>query len=188
MKIAIIGGIGSGKSEVLKVARNLGLACLSADEINAELLNSPEYIAEIEKAFPIAVCKGSVNRAALARIVFSDDKARKKLNEIAHPRILARIRDEKSSPLVVEMPLFLESGAKALFDETVFVYTPMRLRLERLEKRGLSREEARMRIAAQVGEEELRAVATHIIENSSDIVKLRKTAEVTFRELLHKAK
>ncbi|MDE5601379.1 MAG: dephospho-CoA kinase, partial [Clostridia bacterium] len=139
MRIAIVGGIGSGKSEVLKVARDMGLACLSADEINSDLLNTPEYIAEIARAFPTAVCGGRIDRAILAKIVFSDDSARIKLNEIAHPRILARIREEKSSPLVVEMPLFLECGAQTLFDEVLFVYTPMTLRLERLEKRGLSR-------------------------------------------------
>ncbi|MBD5092165.1 MAG: dephospho-CoA kinase, partial [Clostridiales bacterium] len=76
MRIAIVGGIGSGKSEVLKVARDMGLACLSADEINAELLKTPEYIAEIATAFPAAVKDGGIDKAALAKIVFSDDSAR----------------------------------------------------------------------------------------------------------------
>ena len=188
MKIAIIGGIGSGKSEVLKVARDMGLACLSADEINSDLLKTPEYIAEIREAFPTAVSDGRVDRAVLAKLIFSDDSLRCKLNKIAHPRILARIRDEKSSPLVVEMPLYLESGAEDIFDEALFVYTPMGLRLERLEKRGMSRENARMRVATQVGENMLRAVATRMIDNSADIAHLREEAEKTLKELLLKVK
>ena len=187
MKIAIVGGIGSGKSEVLKVARDMGLACLSADEINSDLLKTPEYIAEIAKAFPTAVCGGRIDRATLSKIVFSDDSARGKLNEIAHPRILARIRDENASPLIVEMPLLLECGAQSLFDEIVFVYTPMKLRIERLEKRGLSKENAKLRMAAQVSEQELRAVATCTVDNSGDIAALRKSAGTALRELLHRA-
>ena len=184
MRIAIVGGIGSGKSEVLKVARDMGLACLSADEINAELLKTPEYISEIAAVFPAAVNDGCIDRAALAKIVFSDDSARGKLNSIAHPRILARIREDKSSPLIVEMPLLLECGAQDLFDEIVFVYTPMKLRLERLEKRGLSRENARLRIGAQVSEQELRAVATRIVENDTSRRALKKRVVALLRDIV----
>ncbi|MDE6061075.1 MAG: dephospho-CoA kinase, partial [Clostridia bacterium] len=98
-----------------------------------------------------------------------------------------RIRDEKASPLIVEMPLLLECGAQSLFDEIVFVYTPMKLRIERLEKRGLSKENAKLRMAAQVSEQELRAVATCTVDNSGDIAALRKSAGTALRELLHRA-
>ncbi|MBD5092288.1 MAG: dephospho-CoA kinase, partial [Clostridiales bacterium] len=107
-----------------------------------------------------------------------------KLNSIAHPRILARISEEKSSPLIVEMPLLLECGAQDLFDEIVFVYTPMRLRLERLEKRGLSRENARLRIGAQVSEQELRAVATRIVENDTSRRALKKKVVALLRDIV----
>ena len=72
MNIALIGGIGSGKSEVLKVAREMGIAALSADEINAGLLKSPEYIEKIAAAFPGCVVCGVVDKARLASEVFSD--------------------------------------------------------------------------------------------------------------------
>ena len=184
VKIAIIGGIGSGKSEVLGVARDMGLACLSADEINRELLTSPEYIAKLEEAFPYAVKDGEVLRAALASRVFSDGGERAKLNALAHPRILTRISEAKENPLVVEMPLLVEIGASGLFDEIVLVTAPMELRLNRLEARGLDREDAIRRISAQASEDELKAVATRVIDNSGGREALRKNAENVLCEIL----
>ena len=184
VKIAIIGGIGSGKSEVLKVARQMGVATLNADEINAELLSSPEYIADIARVFPTAVVGGTVDRRRLADIVFVNDKEREKLNAIAHPRILARIKEDKRNPLVVEMPLLFECGAQDIFDEIVLVRTPLDTRLARLEKRGLDRESAIKRINAQAREDELMTVATRVIDNSGDIETLCKNAKFLFVELL----
>ena len=102
MNIALIGGIGSGKSEVLKVAREMGIAALSADEINAGLLKSPEYIEKIAAAFPGCVVCGVVDKARLASEVFSDKGKREKLNSIAHPEIARKVAECKESPLVVE--------------------------------------------------------------------------------------
>ena len=183
MKIAIIGGIGSGKSEVLNVARELGLSTLSADEINAELLENAEYIFEIAQAFPIAVVNGMIDRRKLAEIVFSDEVELARLNALAHPRILARIKAEESDPLVVEMPLLVESGAEDLFDEIILVYTPLPLRLERLAMRGMSIEHAQRRIKAQAEEKALMAVATRVIENTSGLEKLRENARELFMKL-----
>lgn len=182
-KCAIIGGIGSGKSEVLKVARQMGVAALSADEINAELLSLPEYIVDIARVFPAAVEDGVVDRRRLAEIVFASDVEREKLNAIAHPRILARIKDDVRSPLVVEMPLLLECGAQGMFDEIVLVRTPINMRLDRLEKRGLDRESAIKRMNAQASEDELMAVATHVLDNSGDMKTLCENAKVLFDEL-----
>ena len=100
MRIAIIGGIGSGKSEAMKTAAELGFSTLSADEINSGLLQSPDYINEIAVAFPTVVASGSVDRKKLADIVFSDEIELKKLNAIAHPNILRRIATEKADPQI----------------------------------------------------------------------------------------
>ena len=121
MNIALIGGIGSGKSEVLKVAREMGIAALSADEINAGLLKSPEYIEKIAAAFPGCVVCGVVDKARLASEVFSDKGKREKLNSIAHPEIARKVAECKESPLVVELPLVLESGMAGMFDEIILV-------------------------------------------------------------------
>lgn len=184
MRIAIIGGIGSGKSEVLSVARELGLPTLSADEINAELLEDAEYVSQIAQVFPKTVKRGKIIRPKLAQIVFSDKEARDKLNAIAHPRILERIEADRRDPLVVEMPLIVECGAQRLFDEIVFVYTPLELRKERLAVgRGMFRAQVESRISAQVGDEVLQVLATRVIDNSSTLYELRKNAIELLKQL-----
>lgn len=184
MKIAVVGGIGSGKSEVMKTVRDMGIATLSADEINSELLVTPSYIATIKNLFPTAVVNGEINRKELASIVFSDEGARKALNGVAHPLILQRIRDDARSPLVVEVPLIFESGARELFDVIVAVDTPLDKRIERLEEgRDMSRDEVLARISAQVDDEKYLQVADHIIENGGTLEDLKKSAKVLFAVL-----
>lgn len=183
MKIAIIGGIGSGKSEALRAARELGLPTLSADEINAELLENAEYISQIALIFPSAVEDGKIDRAKLAATVFSDDGARARLNALAHPRILECVKEDKRDPLIVEMPLLAECGAEALFDEIVLIYTPLEKRIERLAGRGMNSVQAEMRIKAQASESELKAIATRVIDNSSGLEDLRKNAIELFTQL-----
>ena len=186
MKIAIIGGIGSGKSEVLSVAKEMGLSTLSADGINAELLENAEYVSQIAQVFPKAVKRGKIIRPKLAQIVFSDKEARDRLNALAHPRILERIEADKRDPLVVEMPLIVECGAQWLFDEIVFVRAPLELRKERLAVgRGMFRAQVESRIGAQVGDDVLQVLATRVIDNSSTLDELRKNAMELFAQLTH---
>ncbi|MDR1905450.1 MAG: dephospho-CoA kinase, partial [Clostridiales bacterium] len=91
MLVAITGGIGVGKSEVLKILAELSTNILSADKINAELLKTPEYIKEIAEIFPEAVSGGAVDKEILSSIIFSDEKKRKVLNGLAHPAIMRSI-------------------------------------------------------------------------------------------------
>lgn len=185
MRIAIIGGIGSGKSEVLKVARQMGIFCLSADEINGELLQTPEYIAQIQKAFPACVEGGIVDRKLLASIVFADDDKRKILNSIAHPQIMEKIAECKESPLVCELPLFIEGGDTA-FDEVVLVTTSLVKRVKRLKNKGFTFKTALERIRAQVSTKTLKKHATIIIKNNGSIEDLRKKATFFFKNIVTK--
>lgn len=185
MRIAIIGGIGSGKSEVMKIAKECGFHCLSADEINSQLLTTPDYVEKISQHFPSAVKNGSVDKKALAAIVFADEDKRALLNSIAHPEIMARIKAFDESPLAVELPLFLEGGDND-FDEVVFVKTSICKRIKRLEKRGLARKQAIARIKAQVPSRTLEKVATCTIKNNSNIEKLRQNATKSLQNILKK--
>lgn len=186
MRIAIIGGIGSGKSEVLKIAKERGFFCLSADEINAELLKTPSYIQKIATAFPSAVRDGVVDKKTLASIVFSDERERKKLNLIAHPEIMRAIAEHTENPLAIELPLFIEGGDEA-FDEIVYVRTPLLTRIARLKKgRGMSVKQAVERIRAQVPSSILRAKSTQIIDNKGSLDKLKRNANKIFDEILAK--
>lgn len=186
MRIAVIGGIGSGKSEVMKIAKERGFFCLSADEINAELLKTPSYIQKIATLFPSVVSNGVVDKGALAKIVFSDRDERKKLNALAHPEIMRVISECKESPLVVELPLFIEGGDEA-FDEIVYVRTPLFKRISRLKKgRGMSVKQAVSRIRSQVPSAVLRAKATIVIDNSRSLSALQARANETFNQILSK--
>ncbi len=186
MRIAVIGGIGSGKSEVMKIAKGRGFFCLSADEINAELLKTPSYIQKIATLFPSVVSNGVVDKGALAKIVFSDRGERKKLNALAHPEIMRVISECKESPLVVELPLFIEGGDEA-FDEIVYIRAPLFKRISRLKKgRGMSVKQAVSRIRSQVPSAVLRAKATIVIDNSRSLSALQARANETFNQILSK--
>lgn len=186
MRIAVIGGIGSGKSEVMKIAKERGFFCLSADEINAELLKTPSYIQKIAALFPSVVSNGVVDKGALAKIVFSDRGERKKLNALAHPEIMRVISECKESPLAVELPLFIEGGDEA-FDEIVYVRAPLFKRISRLKNgRGMSVKQAVSRIRSQVPSAVLRAKATIVIDNSRSLSALQVRANETFNQILSK--
>lgn len=186
MRIAVIGGIGSGKSEVMKIAKERRFFCLSADEINAELLKTPSYIQKIATLFPSVVSNGVVDKGALAKIVFSDRCERKKLNALAHPEIMRVISECKESPLVVELPLFIEGGDEA-FDEIVYIRAPLFKRISRLKKgRGMSVKQAVSRIRSQVPSAVLRAKATIVIDNSRSLSALQARANETFNQILSK--
>jgi len=184
MRIAIIGGIGSGKSEAMKIAAELGFFTLSADEINSVLLQSPEYIKEIAAAFPSVVNFGKLDRRKLADIVFANDEELKKLNAIAHPSILRRIAEEKADPLVAEMPLFYEIGAQKLFDKTILIYAPLEIRLERLAARGMSERDALARINAQADEGILLQSADFVVDNSGSLSELRENVTEAFKSII----
>lgn len=121
MRIAIIGGIGSGKSTVLDIVRNLGYPSLSADEMNRELLEDPQYIRLLGAAFPDVVVDGRVDKDSLRNQIFSDKTKRLMLNNIAHPMIKRKIASIEKDPLFVEVPLICESGMEKEFDELILV-------------------------------------------------------------------
>lgn len=183
MNVAIIGGIGSGKSEVLKVAREMGLTCLSADEINVELLRNPVYVAKLAARFPDCVVCGVVDKARLSALVFSDKKSRLALNALAHPEISAKIASCDADPLVVELPLVLESGMKDMFDEIILVTAPRRERLRRLKERGLAPARAKAIMRAQLPVFMLRRIATRTIDNTGSVEDLHNAARNLLRIL-----
>lgn len=166
MRIAVTGGIGVGKSEVMKVIKRLGYVTVSADEINARLLDSPDYIRKIAQEFTPAVEDGKIDRATLREIVFNDEEERKKLNALAHPVIRAEIENVKGTWIFVEIPLLRESGMNDMFDKVICVTAPKRVRIKRImERSGLTGEMAEKIIDAQLSDDERKKDADFIIEN-----------------------
>jgi len=135
---------------------------------------------------------GKLNREALASIVFGDDHARARLNQLIHPYISAAAdaadrmaRGEGVAVIVHDIPLLVETGQGGDFDLVVCVQTPVDVRVARLEAdRGLSHDEALRRIAAQASDEERALVCDVTLDGGGDIVSLRSQVDSFWREHL----
>ena len=153
MKIAICGGIGSGKSTVASVLRELGYPVFSCDEIYTEIINSAQYIEKIAQAFEGVVIDGKIDRAKLAEQVFGDNEKLQKLNAIAHPLIMQSLREQMDNAdgvSVAEVPLLLERGFQDEFDKVIVVVRDKEERIRSVQLRdGENRENIEKRISAQ---------------------------------------
>ncbi len=197
MKIyGLTGNIGSGKSTVAQMLRELGAFTLDADEVAREVVRPGESaLAEIVACFgrEVLSADGTLDRGALAKIVFASERDRKRLNGITHPRILERIKEKISArsgegePIVfVEASLIdrRSGGINDLIDGLVVVTCPDELRERRVAARdGLSPEEIRRRMDSQMSEAEKASQADFLIKNSSDIENLRTQVRALFEVL-----
>lgn len=195
LRVGLTGGIASGKSSVARAFRELGAHVLDADRISREVAppGSPA-LARIARAFgqQMISADGSLDRAALAAVVFADEGKRRVLEGIVHPLILDEIDRrvdelEKIDPqgmAVVEATLIYELGREAEFDAVVVVWAEPEQQRRRLMRRdGLSAEDADRRLAAQLPLEEKRRRARFVVDNSGDEAACRKDAERVFAEL-----
>lgn len=188
MRIAITGGIGSGKSVVAKIISELGGYVLSADEINKQLLNDKNYIKIIDNNFPNIVENGIVNKPKLKQLIISDKTAQHRLNSISHPIIREEIIRQSNASgknkIFVEIPLLVESGMKDIFDVIWLVVADSYLRLKRIvERDDVTKDTATALINSQASEDEQRQIATHIIYNDSTYDELCEKVEKMYRLL-----
>lgn len=159
--IGLTGGIACGKSTVAAMLRSLGAPVIDADAISRSL-TAPggEALPAIRKAFGDTVFSpdGTLDRKALAALVFSDSAQLEQLNAITHPLILSRMRSEidrcreAGAPLVVlDVPLLLEAGFDRLCTQTLCVVADEETQIARLSSRdGMTRQEALARIRSQM--------------------------------------
>jgi len=180
--IALSGGIATGKSTVASLLALNGMRVIDADSISHEILdNSSSWVEEI---FGAEYLKGTkVDRTKLGELVFSDADAKKKLEDFLHPKIRQEIKqrsikqDNFKFPYLIDIPLFFENGAYDI-KESVVVYTPQDIQLERFIKRNnYSLEESQKRIASQMPIDEKKEKATWIIDNSKNLKHLQQEVE-----------
>jgi len=187
ISVALTGNAAAGKSLVAAVWAAAGVPVVIADDLAREAAApGTPGLAEIREAFGegVLAADGSLDRPALRARVFSDETARRRLEEILHPRIWAlraawaEARRAEGAPLVVaEIPLLFETGREGDFDVTVLVDAPEPVRLRRLvETRSLSEPEARRIMAAQMPAEEKRARADHVLDNAGTAEELEQAA------------
>ena len=185
MILGITGGIATGKSTVTDMLATLGVRIIDADDLSHYLTRyDTEILRAIRQAFGVGVFQpyGALDRPALARIVFSDESARLRLEAIVHPGIVRSIENNiayarsNSEPLVVSAPLLIEAGHNRLVDRLWVVSCREELQLERLCLRpGMTAAAARARIAAQLPLSTKEQLADSVIWNNGSIEELHTT-------------
>ncbi len=178
-KIAITGGIASGKSLVANLLKEMGELVVSCDDINKDLLLDIEYQSKLYMIFPEAVCDGIVDKSAIRNIIFNDSGKRERLNNIAHSEISKRLHcilDNDSGKIgFAEVPLLFECGMQSDFDSVWFVSCDEELRISRLAARdSLSHTQVDAIINCQMSEMQKAKLADVIIDNSTDIKSVKK--------------
>ena len=195
--VGLTGGIGSGKSTVADLLRELGAVVIDADAIVRELQRrGTPLLARMADAFGPGILRedGELDRQALGDLVFRDAEARARLDRLVHPEVGAEMvrrveaaRGAGAALVVMDVPLLLESraagrpgAAQAPYACVIVVWVPEAVQIERTMKRdGCTREEAQRRMSAQMPLDEKRALADHVIDNSGS----REETETRVRAL-----
>ena len=195
LRVALTGGIGSGKSLVGEILEELGALVIDSDQLAREVIErgSPGY-EEVVTAFGDSILsEGQIDRSKLAAVVFNETDLRKKLESIIHP--LVREAAEKlarklpsGAILINQIPLLVESDGAKRFDYVVTVSADEEIRRERLRLRGLKDYEITQRMAAQVSDSQREKIANYIIRNDGSIDELTRAVEALMaNELLPRA-
>jgi dephospho-CoA kinase len=197
--VALTGGIASGKSVVAARLAEHGAVVVDADRIAREVVEpGTPGLARIAEEFGPGVIApdGSLDRAALGAIIFTDHAKRVALNDITHPAIVElshrRFAEagaaDPDAIVVYDVPLLAEARGTSEFDVVVVVSAPEEMRIERMVSlRGMSRDEAEKRIRSQVPEEQRRALADILIESDGTLDETLAQADAVWEQLRQRA-
>lgn len=194
LKVALTGGIATGKSHVLQELRRRGVPCLDADEMaHAVTMAGTDATREIVRRFGAGVLDstGAVDRKKLAAVVFEDASARRDLEAIVHPAVyqaiaagLRAIEGADGPPLaVVDIPLLYETGRAAEFDKVIATTCRADVQRTRLIARGLTAEEARQRLEAQLPSEDKANRSDYVIRTDGTLADTAAQVEQVLAEL-----
>ncbi|MDD6468106.1 MAG: dephospho-CoA kinase [Erysipelotrichaceae bacterium] len=167
MRVAITGCIGSGKSTVLKMLQDMGYPCLSADEINRQLLQKKEVQDHICSILELT----TFSIEEMKTKMFQSTEKKKEVEVYLHPLILDHINQHKTTGLqFVEVPLLFECGWQIYFDRTVVCVCDDRVAMERLtQKRNMDLQDAKQRLACQMPSEMKMKLADYVIYNNDSV-------------------
>ena len=177
IKIAITGGIGSGKSTVAKIIKTEGYPVFSCDEIYSELLNDRQFLNMLDSEFCGVIDEsGKLDRKKLSGIVFQNKAKLEKLNALTHNKILAAAFDKMAGYKIsfLEVPLLFENGFEKLFDNVVVILRNMELRIGSVMQRdNVKRDQVILRINRQFNYDLADFTKYYVIHNDTDLVELR---------------
>ena len=191
LKVALTGGIGSGKSLAGEYFELIGATVIDSDQLAREVVErGTEGFDEIVVAFGDEILRdGNLDRAKLAQLIFDDPKAKSTLEAIVHPRIQEAFdeileRSLSGDVVIYQIPLLVETGAQDRFDFIITVSAPLELRRKRLLERGMKSYEIEKRISAQATDAEREEVADFIFMNDGDADDLLRLVENIYEDLL----
>jgi len=191
-RIALTGGIASGKTTVAKLFAALGAKLIDTDRIAREVVTPPSAVLDqIAARFGPGVLgeDGSLNRARLRAMVFEDPAARRDLESITHPAIHAETQRQSLAAggpyQLIAIPLLVETGTASLYDRVLLVAASPEVQIRRLMLRdGVGEEAARRMLAAQVSRDARRAVAHDVIVNDGEVTHLAPQVEALHQRYL----
>ena len=193
LRVGLTGGIGAGKSAVSRRLAQLGAVIIDADRLAREVVaGGTDGLAEVVAAFGPEVlgADGQLDRPKLGQRVFGDDAARRRLEGIIHPRVRARTAElthaaASDAVVVNDVPLLVEVGLAPTYHLVLVVLADAETRIRRLAgTRGMAREEAAARIAAQTSDDRRRATADVVIVNEGGLGELNAHVDRLWRERL----
>ena len=189
LKVAITGGIGSGKSEVLKIINSLGYNIVSLDDVYAQLLREKNFVLHICNTFEIQpIIDGDnyyLDKKSLSSKVFNDKALLQKLNQITHSAIFERAFSMHSGVTFYEVPLLFEGNYQNLFDKVIVVVRNKAERIKSAVARDLATEsEILAKINSQVDYDSLDLTEYIVIENNSNKENLREQVIASLKGII----
>lgn len=194
--IGITGGIGTGKSTVAGIFAERGVRVLDADEISRKVTGHNGRALESIRALlgdKMIDSSGELNRKLVAGMVFSDRTKLDKLSAVIHRHVLDEIaeelekeREKGTKVIILDVPIPVQKGFLDVCNQIWVISADEEMRLQRLENRGMSRDDARRRMDMQMTREEYEELADIIIENNSDEEYLKEQINLHIKEELEK--
>lgn len=187
--IGLTGSLKTGKSTAAKLFKDRGVQVIDADQLAHQVIGSQNKgFKKVIKAFGSEILsKGEIDRKKLARVVFQDPRALKKLEKIIHPLVIQEMRHKirqlrklkSNQQVLLDVPLLFETGLDRLVDFTIVVKSSRALQIKRaVQDLNISSQQAMMRIKAQMPLKEKIQWADCVIDNNGSIPNLRKKVDL----------
>lgn len=178
--IGLTGNYGMGKSTVARLFREAGAITFDLDEVVDGLLKEDFVIKGISNILGDSVLSGErIDKSKVAEIIFTDKDKRERLESFLHPLVIKRMKEQlkgmdKKNIVIVEIPLLFEKGYEGEFDKTITVYADTATAMKRLLDKGIVRNDALMRLRAQMPVEEKIKRSDFVINNNGTIEETKR--------------